>query len=199
MNATLLYRPRRRWLFWIALGCAAAIHIGAVVLAKGKSDNIVIQDFRPTGGEVDISYVEPDQSPPEQSATPSEQVNPDEEMFPEENRTPAPVRPHKKTRAASALRGTRAEFGSMKTLVMYAPRPVYPYEARRQQIVGSGIALLSVDPTGGNVTGVRMTQGCGNIILDNATLDTLRRWRFKPGSAVSVEVPITYTLRGAAY
>ncbi len=79
MNATLLYRPCRRWLFWIALGCAAAIHIGAVVLARGKSDNIVIQDFTPTGGEVDTSYVEPDQSPPEQSATPSELVNPDED------------------------------------------------------------------------------------------------------------------------
>jgi TonB family protein len=82
---------------------------------------------------------------------------------------------------------------------MYAPRPVYPYEARRQRMTGSGIALLSVDPAVGNVTSVRMTQSCGSVILDNATLDALRRWRFKRGSALSVEVPITYTLTGVSY
>jgi TonB family protein len=199
MNAALLYRSRRRWLFWIALVCAVGIHVGAVVLAKGKSDKVVVQDLRPPGGEVELTYDEPEQSPPEQSATPPEQVPPDEETFPEENQTPVPVRSHKKTRTASVLRGTRAALGSVKTLVMYAPRPVYPYEARRQRIIGSGIALLTVDPTGGNVTSVRMRQSCGNVILDNATLDTLRRWRFKPGSALGVEVPITYTLMGASY
>jgi hypothetical protein len=38
MNAALLYRSRRRWVFWIALACAVGIHVEAVVLAKGKSD-----------------------------------------------------------------------------------------------------------------------------------------------------------------
>ena len=60
MNAALLYRPRRRWLFWVAFACAAAIHVGAVVLARGKSDKIVVEDFRPTGGEVEITYTEPE-------------------------------------------------------------------------------------------------------------------------------------------
>jgi TonB family protein len=198
MNAALLYRPPQRWLFWIALACAASIHLGAVVLAKARSDKVALQDFRPLGGEVEVTYDEPEQSPPEESATP-EQIPPNEETFPEENRMAAPVRPHKKTRTASVLRETRAAFGSVKALVMYAPRPVYPYEARRQRIIGSGIALLTVDPTGGNVTSVRMTQSCGNVILDNATVDTLRRWRFKPGSALSVEVPIIFTLTGASY
>jgi TonB family protein len=97
------------------------------------------------------------------------------------------------------LSGPRATFGSVKTLAIYAPRPVYPYEARRQRMVGSGIALLTVNPAVGNVTGVRMKQSCGNIVLDNATVDALRRWRFKPGSVLSVEVPITYTLTGVSY
>jgi TonB family protein len=201
MNAALLYRPRPRWLFWIALACAATIHVGAVVFAKSKSDNVVVTDFGPPGVDVEVVDAAPEQVPPEEAATPRplEQLSPDEEAFPEENRTPTPVRPHKKTEVTSVLRGTRAAFGSVKTLVMYAPRPVYPYEARRQRIVGSGIALLTVDPTVGNVTGVRMKQTCGNIILDKTTLDALRRWRFKPGSALSVEVPITYTLTGASY
>jgi TonB family protein len=66
-------------------------------------------------------------------------------------------------------------------------------------MTGSGSALLSVDPVVGNVTNVRITRSCGSVILDNATVDALRRWRFKPGSAQSVEVPITYTLTGASY
>jgi periplasmic protein TonB len=200
MNAALLYRPRRRGLFWIAFACAALIHVGAVVIAKGKSDKIAMQDFKPSGIDIEVEN-EPQQTPPEESVTPPppEQLAPDEETFPEENRTPTPVRPHKKTRTASVLRGTRAAFGSVKALVTYAPRPVYPYEARRQRIIGSGVALLTVDPAIGNVTGIRMTQSCGNVVLDNATLDALRRWRFKPGSALTVEVPITYTLTGASY
>ena len=34
---------------------------------------------------------------------------------------------------------------------MYAPRPVYPYDARRQRVTGSGIALLTVDSVDGSV------------------------------------------------
>jgi TonB family protein len=84
-------------------------------------------------------------------------------------------------------------------MVTYAPRPVYPYEARRQRVTGSGVALLTVDQTFGAVTDVLMAQSCGNAILDNSTVDTLRRWRFKPGSATRIQVPITYTLMGASY
>lgn len=198
MNAALVYRSRRRWLFWIALVCAVGIHVGAVVLAKNNSEKIVVQDFRPPGGEVEVN-AELEQPPSEESVTLSQQVPPDEEAFPEENRTPIPVRPHKKVRPVSVSRRPGTAFGSAKTLVMYAPRPVYPYEARRQRITGSGIAVLTVDPVGGNATNVRMKQSCGNVILDHATLDALRRWRFKQGSPLSIEVPITYTLAGVSY
>jgi TonB family protein len=198
MNAALIYRPRRRWLFWIALTCAAAIHLGAVVLATSKPDKIVPMGVRPQSGEVEIEYAESDQPPLEESAA-LRQSPSNEEMFPEENQMPTPVRPHKKTRAASVLSGTRTASSSVKTLVKYAPRPVYPYEARRQRLVGSGIAMLTVDPETGNVTAVRMRQSCGNDLLDHATLEALRRWRFKHGSALTVEVPIMYTLMGASY
>jgi len=201
MNAALPYRPRRRWRFWIAFACAAAIHVGAIVLAKGKSEKIAVQDFRPPGVDVEVVTADPEPTPPEESVAPPplEQLSPDEEAFPEENRAPLPVRPQKKTRVGPFMRGTVARLGAVKALVIYAPRPVYPYEARRQRITGSGIALLTLDPEVGSVTSVRMTQSCGNTILDSATLDAFRRWRFKLGSALSVEVPITYTLTGASY
>jgi TonB family protein len=201
MNAALLYLPRRRWTFWIALACAAAIHVGAIVLAKAKSEKIAPEHF--TQPAVDINMVDtaPEPVPPEESALPPppEQFSPGEDAFPEETRTPRPVHPRTKTRAASFVKGTAARLGTVKASLLYAPRPVYPYEARRQKITGSGVALLTVDPTVGNVTNVRMTQSCGNGILDNATLDAFRRWRFRRGNLSSVEVPITYTLRGASY
>jgi TonB family protein len=200
MNPGLLYRPRRHWRFWIAFACAAAIHVGAVVLAKSKSEKIALQDFKPPGIDVVMIDSDPEQEPTEELVAPAppEQLSPNEEVFPQENSTPAPIRPRKKMPTASLIRGTPTPFGSVKAMVMYAPRPVYPYEARRQRITGSGIAL-TVDPAFGKVTGVRMAQSCGSVILDNATLDAFRRWRLRPGTPSSVQVPITYPLMGASY
>jgi len=204
MNAALFYRPRRRWLFWTAFACAAAIHVGAVFIAQGKSEKIAVQDFKPAGIDVEVVDKDSEQAPPEQAIMPppSEQVSADKNAFRQEESTLQPVRPHKKTRIASvtrmALKGAEAQFGSVKALVMYAPRPVYPYEARRQRMTGSGIALLTVALTG-NVIEARMAESSGSVILDSATLEALRRWRFKPGSVLSVQVPITYSLTGASY
>jgi protein TonB len=187
-------------MFWVAFACAAAIHVGAVVLAKNQSEKTTIQDFTPPGADIEFLDTEPDPAPPDETVTPPPaELSPDEQTFVEENRAPQPVRPRKKTRIAFFTRGAATSFGSVKASVMYAPRPIYPYEARRQRMTGSGIALLSVDPVVGNVTNVHITRSCGSVILDNATVDALRRWRFKPGSALSVEVPITYTLTGASY
>ena len=201
MNTALVYRPSRRWLVWAAFACATGIHIGAIVVAQGKSDKSAAQDFKPAGVDIEIVDKRPEETPPEDVTIPPppEQIPPDVEAFPEENRTPPPVRPRKETRVASFVRGTATPLGGVRALVTYAPRPVYPYEARRQRITGSGIALLTVDSVDGNVVDVRMAQSCGSVILDNATVDAFRRWHFKSGSVERVQVPITYTLTGASY
>ncbi|HEY2143160.1 MAG TPA: energy transducer TonB [Candidatus Udaeobacter sp.] len=204
MNAALLYRRRRPWTFWIAFTCAAAIHVGAVVLAKGKSEKTTIQDFTTPTGEVEVLDTDPERVPPEEPVTPPPaQFSPDEEIFSEENRTPRPLRPRRKTPMATvvraAARGAAPRFGSVKALVTYAPRPVYPYEARRQRITGSGVVLVTVASEDGRVIDARMGQSSGSVILDNATLEAFRRWRFKPGAVSMVQVPITYTLTGASY
>jgi TonB family protein len=201
MNTALVYRPSRRWLVWAAFACAAGIHIGAIVVAQGKSDKSAVQDFKPAGVDLEIVDKGSEETPPEDVAVPPppEPVPPDLEAFPEENRTPPPVRPRKEKRVASFVRGTATPLGGVRALVTYAPRPVYPYEARRQRIIGSGIALLRVASVDGAVVDVRMAQSCGSVILDNATLDAFRRWRFKPGTVERVQVPITYTLTGVSY
>jgi len=199
MNPALLYRRNGRSIFWLAFFFALAIHLGAVALAKTRSPSIKLQDVSPLPEVVDTSETEAalleESAPP----PPLEQIHPDQDRFQEENLTPPPIRAHRKARPPSLIRGTTASLRSVKAKVAYAPRPVYPYEARRQRVTGSGIALLTVDETSGTVTDVRMAQSCGNVILDNSTLDALRRWRFKPGSVSKVQVPITYTLMGVSY
>jgi TonB family protein len=205
MNAALIYRPRGRWLIWIAFGCAVAIHLTAIAIAGSKSQSVVT-NFGPFNPEV-IGIV--DDQPPSQEpdvVSPPEQVQPvsDDDAFPEENAKP-PVRPRKKTPISPIVRsiGTGTEralhAGSVKALTLYAPRPAYPYEARRGGITGSGIAELTVNSAVGNVIDARMAQTTGSAFLDNSTLETLRRWRFKPGVASNVDVPITYTLTGVSY
>jgi protein TonB len=201
MNPALVYRQHGRCFFWIAFIGALAIHLGAVALAKTKSPLATPEDFNPPGDVELVDTAEPEPALLEESATPPplEQIHPDQDSFREENLTPPPVRAHRKARPAPLFRGRTASLRSVKAMLAYAPRPVYPYEARRQRVTGSGVALLTVDQTLGTVTDVLMVRSCGNAFLDNSTLDALRRWRFKPGSISKVQVPITYTLMGVSY
>jgi periplasmic protein TonB len=202
MNPALLYRQRGRSIFWIAFMTALAIHLGAVALAKTKSPTRKLEDFSPPTDAVLVDIAEPASALPEESVTPPplEQIHPDQDNVREENlTTPPPVRAHQRARPAAFVTATTASLRAAKAMVAYAPRPVYPYEARRQRLTGSGVALLTVDRTSGSVTHVMMTQSCGSAILDNSTLDALRRWHFKPTSVLRVRVPITYTLMGASY
>ena len=201
MNPALVYGQHGRSIFWIAFMSALAIHLGAVALAKTKSPSAKLQDVSPLPDVEVVDTAEPEPALLEQSAPPPplEQIHPDQDSFQEKNLMPPPIRAHRKARPPSLIGGTTASLRSVKATVAYAPRPVYPYQARRQRLTGSGIALLTVDQTSGAVTDVRMAQSCGNVILDNSTLDALRRWRFKPGGVTQVEVPITYTLMGVSY
>ncbi|HEY2045287.1 MAG TPA: TonB family protein [Candidatus Udaeobacter sp.] len=201
MNPAFLYRRNGRSIFWLAFFFALAIHLGAVALAKTRSPSNKLLDVSPLS---DVEIVDTAESEPallEESAPPPplEQIHPDQDSFQEKNLMPPPIRAHRKARPPSLIGGTTASLRSVKATVAYAPRPVYPYEARRQRVTGSGVALLTVNQTSGTVTDVRMAQSCGNVILDNSTLDALRRWRFRPGGVTQVEVPITYTLMGVSY
>ena len=57
-----------------------------------------------------------------------------------------------------------------RALAIYAPRPAYPLEARRNRLTGSGVALLEVDKRTGYVTSARMLKSTGHQILDDAAL-----------------------------
>ena len=203
MNQALLYRPNNRKLIATSFVCAMAIHVAAIAIAENKS--------KPA---IEISWVEPegpvdgfDPSPPpeyEPEILPPQPIILENQDFPEEVATQSPVRPRKKISQVPLTRSTGSGVtswhgGSVKAITLYAPKPNYPYEARRSGITGSGIAQLTVNSAAGNVLDARMVRTTGNSILDNATVETLRRWRFKPGVASNVDVPITYELTGVSY
>ena len=203
MNTALIYRPNSRWLIWIAFACAIMLHLTAIALAENKSRPVSVTSTTEFSDIIGVDNP-PDEPPqPDEEVSPPEQILPDNDAFPDESVTPRPLRPRKKTVASfarSTAIGTRATSGgSVKALALYAPKPGYPYEARRGNITGSGIAELTVNSESGTVIDARMSQSTGSAVLDNATIETLRRWRFKPGVAENVEVPITYTLTGVSY
>jgi TonB family protein len=163
---------------------------------------------KPAGfvGEPDIIF-EPEQPPvdPLQELSDSLPTPPvSDELFVEPTATPPPVR-RPTTKVMPVVRSqttTTRRFMNLslaKVFALSAPRPQYPYEARRQKITGDGIALITIDPSSGNVVDVTMSRSTGNAFLDNAAVIGFRRWRFKPGTVSSVTCPVTFTLTGAGY
>jgi TonB family protein len=79
---------------------------------------------------------------------------------------------------------------------IYAPRPQYPYEARKRHIIGSGLLRMTLDLRTGGVVKVTMIKSTGSAILDNACLRAFGQWRFKPGRWKEIDLPITFTMAG---
>jgi TonB family protein len=201
MNGALIYRPNNRKLIAMSFICAIAIHVTAVVLAENKSKP-VLMDSTSIGDEV--VGVDVPSSPPEVDdvSAPDQAAVTDQEFY--DDKVTRPIRPRKKLSVApirSSSMGTTTGMrgGSVKALALYAPHPNYPYEARRSGTTGSGVAQLIVNSAAGSVVEARMAQSTGSPILDDATLSAFRRWRFKPGVASNIDVPITYTLTGVSY
>src|SRR5215471_4522542 len=107
MNPVLLSRQRGRCPFWFAVICALAIHLGAVVLAKNRSDNSKIEKFSPPDADVELVEEQPKPELPEELITPPplEQIPPDQDNFHEEKLTQPSVRSRKKARPISPVRG----------------------------------------------------------------------------------------------
>ena len=203
MVKALIYRARGRLLTWLAFGFALGLHLAAVGIAANKSQHL------PTSTEPTDAVAVGFDILPEPSANPEEAPASDvappskEEEFVEQLPMPLTSRPRKPMSVrpmpqSVGVARNGANLRSIRAFVLYGPRPVYPYEARRDQITGSGVAIVRVNPLG-NAIDVRMKESTGSALLDNATLGALRHWRFKPGVAENVDVPITYTLAGVSY
>jgi TonB family protein len=202
-NTALLYRPTQRWRTWIAFACAIGLHFVAISLARTVPEVPSFPASTDIGIDVTIGRA-PDEMPvePEKTSTPPPEPVKSDEAFPEE--TPKPRIRRSDPQPLQAIRpvqstSSRSSFSSFKVLATYAPRPDYPFEARRQHATGSGVVVLTIDSSTGTVSDARVAQSTGSEILDNSAVSTFRRWRFKLGTTTNVRVPITFTLSGASY
>ena len=199
----LIYRPPPRWYFWTALGAALAIHLTAVAVSQRREAPPV--ELPPQPPQVIEATLAPPESTPPPEDIPLPEPPPPPDIKPEyvEETTPPPKRPQAQKFAPIKAPqvgkpGTLSASGA-KAAALYAPKPEYPYEARSRHVTGSGVCVVDVDATSGNVTNASMAQSTGNPILDNATVSAFRRWRFKAGSASKARIPITFTMTGASY
>lgn len=79
-----------------------------------------------------------------------------------------------------------------QSMAISAPLPEYSYEAKRRNLTGNGVCVVTVDAATGRVTNATMFQSTGSAILDKLTIQTFKSWRFKPGTVSQVRVPISY-------
>lgn len=206
MTAAFIYTPAPRWRIVVALAAAATVHLAAIVFAE--RDAPAPQPYLPDNDRTEIEIIpgEPEPSPPASDEMPPPAPPPPvmTATFIEETLASKTVPVARVTKVPLVTRSTQllravAPAGAGKVLALAAPRPEYPYEARRQNLTGSGVALLSIDTSNGSVVDVQMTQSTGNTVLDNAARSGLRRWRFRPGTVSRVQTPITFKLTGAAF
>ena len=203
MTRALRYQSGPKWRFGSALAIAVLLHLAAIGFATTQQ-----VEPKPAGfvGEPDIIFepAQPPVDPLPDISDPMPTPPAIDDFFVEPAATPPPV--HRQTtklmpvvRSQSTTTPRSMSLSSAKVFALSAPRPQYPYEARRQKITGDGIALMTIDPGTGNVVDVTMSRSTGNVFLDNAAVTGFRRWRFKPGTVSSVMCPVTFTLTGADY
>lgn len=207
MTVALPYSAKRSLGIWFCLIASILLHCAAVAVAE--MDHDVKPAAAPDPGDrddfppIDVEPMPEDTPPPELPDVAPPPPPSAEQSFPEEASIPPPPRSERAiTPPVPRHRGSQpgaTNPAATKAFALIAPRPEYPYEARRSRITGTGLALLTIDPQNGNVLSVSMATSTGSTVLDQATITGFRRWRFKPGTASVVRCPITYTLTGAAY
>ena len=101
-------------------------------------------------------------------------------------------RPAVQPEAASISAPVPMSLSVAQSMAITAPLPDYPYEAKRRNLTGSGICVVTVDTATGTVTNATMFQSTGSPLLDKLTIQTFKSWRFKPGTVSQVRVPISY-------
>ena len=205
MTKAMLYQSRVKSRFTVAVASAVAIHVAAFSFAFERPRSPGAAGSPPAEPpQIVFEPSDPILDPPTESTDPLPTPPPTDRSFPELVSTPPPVR--KQVRPVTPLvrlRNTAPPrsmgLSTAKVFAVSAPRPEYPYEARRQKITGDGVVVMNIDPATGSVTSVSMSKTTGSPFLDNAAIAGFKRWRFRPGSVSTVTCPVTFTLTGASY
>jgi TonB family protein len=85
--------------------------------------------------------------------------------------------------------------GRTITRLIYAPMPVYPFNARLHQEGGEGLFRLRIEANG-TVSAIEVHRSTGVEQLDIAAARALIRWRFTPPAdgRMRVQVPVNFRM-----
>lgn len=134
---------------------------------------------------------------PEPASEPIPEPTPPPRAPMQKKSPPAPAPP--KTRPPNPQATARPQIVEARPDTRYTPAPRYPESARREGKEGRVLVRAQVD-TQGRVRGVSLARSSGVSALDQAALDAVRRWKFRPrqvnGSSTEaiVEVPVYFSL-----
>jgi TonB family protein len=98
------------------------------------------------------------------------------------------------TASTNAVRWDSQNSAAIARLMINAPRPEYPVEARARHITGYGVYDIWFRPKNGVVTRIDIVRSTGSKLLDQAALRAFRQWRARPGVVSRMKVPITFSM-----
>ena len=196
---------------WIGLGCSLSAHLcllllAGIVLIKPIEFGV---DAGLSGMEVELvagsdeMATEPIEVPEAIEPPPIVQEIKDEMITEPVKEIPKPVEEQlKNTQLGNSSINAAASSGAqMQAQPSYLsnPAPRYPVEARRKGWEGTVILEASVNKSGYPVS-VEIKTSSGHVVLDEAALNTVKTWRFRPAQlgnlAVesSIRVPVRFDL-----
>lgn len=209
------YKDTNRPLAWTNSICALFLAIGIVGI---KPPGLVVRELTRPDEIVPVIFTQPEEAQPEEPAPKPEETPPDANVLDESPviatvvalNTPAvafaiPVKgptilaparfaapPPPQTGKQQAPRATRfnPNAGDRST-----PQPDYPRLALQRGYQGTVVVNFTVQPSG-EITSVEVGQSSGFTILDDAAVNTIRKyWRFAPGPLRYHFVPIVFQLK----
>src|SRR4051794_27708428 len=78
-------------------------------------------------------------------------------------------------------------------MMISSPRPEYPYYSRANHHEGAGLFVLTINRDG-SVARVTVKKSIGYPELDASAVKAFSKWRFKPGTAKYVKMPLTFEM-----
>ena len=76
--------------------------------------------------------------------------------------------------------------------------PEYPSGFVTHGVQGRGLFRLTINPRSGDVDEVKIVKSTGYTDLNKLAAKALLQWKFKPGSASPVEVPVEFYVHGGS-
>lgn len=155
MVQALLYQSPPRWRMVAAFAASILLHLVAIAAGATKTSSTAANAISSPPEVYATDESEPVQLSPERMELPLPPPPPDAADFvvPAEEASRPPPRRNISRITTPITHGTATDssrpstMAAAKVVAINAPRPDYPYEARRQRATGSGIAVLRVDRT----------------------------------------------------